>query len=78
MTYCENCENVTADSRKRLPTQWLCIKFPRMEGMGFVAPKVWAEMEPFQRCVGINGGRCPMFTPIRNGQQLMNLAGAAK
>ncbi len=64
-TYCETCDNVAADSRKRLPHQWLCLKFPRLEGHGFVAPNKWAEMEPFMRCVGINGGFCPCFTPRR-------------
>lgn len=68
-TFCEDCDNVHADSRKRLPTQWTCIKFPRLEGMGFVAPKVWAEMEPYMRCNSINGGACPCFERRRDGQR---------
>lgn len=78
MTYCRDCDNVTADSRKKLPPQWCCIKFPRMEGMGFVDPRAWAEQEPYMRCSGINGGLCPMFKKLRNGQQDMHLTGAAK
>lgn len=68
-TYCEHCDNVEASSRKRLPSYWLCIKFPRLEGQGFVAPNRWAEMEPYMRCVNINGGACPMWAPLRNGQR---------
>lgn len=68
-TLCSACDNVHADSRKKLPTQWLCTRFPRLEGMGFVAPNVWAEMEPYMKCSGINGGKCPCWTPLRNGQR---------
>ena len=68
-TFCEDCDHVVVESRKRLPPQWLCSKFPRMEGMGYVAPNKWAEMEPFMRCVNINGGECPMFERRRNGQR---------
>lgn len=68
-TFCQDCDNVHPESRKRSPSQWLCVKFPRLEGQGFVAPKVWAEMEPFMRCVYINGGKCPMFARRRDGQQ---------
>lgn len=63
-TFCEHCDNVVSESRKRLPSQWLCSKFPRLEGMGFVAPAVWAEMEPFGRCVNINLGACPLWAPL--------------
>jgi len=64
-TLCSECDNVVAETRKRTPPQWLCSKFPRLEGMGFVAPKIWAEQEPFMRCGGINGGACCCFTPKR-------------
>lgn len=68
-TFCENCDHVEPASRKRSPSQWVCLKFPRIEGQGFVAPKAWAEMEPFMRCASINGGACPMWKPMRNGQK---------
>jgi hypothetical protein len=68
-TLCEDCDNVHAETRKRSPSSWLCTKFPRLEGMGFVAPKVWAEQEPFMRCVGINGGHCALWAPRRAGQK---------
>ena len=65
MTFCEQCDFVHPDSRKRAPRYWLCVKFPRLEGQGFVAEKAWAEHEPFMRCVGINGGACPVFQQKR-------------
>ena len=64
-TFCIECDNVVEESRKRLPTQWLCRMQPRLEGQGFVAPHVWVEMEPFMRCSGCNGGACPMFIERR-------------
>ena len=64
-TFCIECENVVEETRKRLPTQWLCRMHPRIEGQGFVAPKIWAEMEPFLRCRDTNGGRCPVFIERR-------------
>lgn len=67
-TYCDQCDHVHQDSRKRHPGQWLCIKFPRVEGQGFVAPDWWIEHEPYQRCVNINGGACPLFERRRDGQ----------
>lgn len=68
-TYCEDCDNVEPASRKRSPSSWVCLKFPRVEGGGFVAPTVWADQEPFMRCVHINGGYCPQFVPKAAGQQ---------
>lgn len=65
-TYCEDCDHVEADSRKRSPKAWVCLKFPRVEGGGFVAPTVWAAQEPFMRCVDINGGDCPLYKPRPN------------
>lgn len=65
-TYCEDCNHVDPVSRKRSPASWVCLKFPRVEGGGFVAPKVWAEAEPHMRCTGINGGLCQMFEPRRD------------
>jgi hypothetical protein len=64
-TFCEDCDNVEPNSRKRSPSSWVCLKFPRIEGGGFVAPKVWATVDPFMRCTGINGGLCPVFEPLK-------------
>ncbi len=64
-TFCNECDHVEPSSRKKLPPYWLCMKHPRLEGMGFVAPNLWAEMEPHMRCVNINGGNCPLWEPRR-------------
>lgn len=69
MTSCEDCDHVTADTRKGHPARWCCIKFPRIEGFSPVAPKVWVDAEPYMRCVGINGGLCSLWMPRREGQK---------
>ena len=68
-TACEDCDNVHMETRKRPPSQWLCIKFPRLEGLNAVAPRAWVNAEPYMRCFGINGGFCPMFVKRREGQR---------
>jgi len=68
-TFCKDRDNVDSESRKRVPSQWLCSKFKRLEGHGFVDPEKWAEMEPFMKCRDINGGACPLWSPRRAGQQ---------
>lgn len=69
-TFCSLCDHVDPDSRKRSPRAWLCSKFPRLEGMGFVSPDVWAD-DHLMRCVNINGGKCPLFKPRRTAQMEM-------
>ena len=70
-TFCEDCDNVHAETRKQHPARWLCVKFPRMETFSPVAPRAWVEHEPYMRCVNLNGGKCPLFTPRRNGQMAL-------
>lgn len=65
ITACEDCDHVHPDTRKQSPTRWVCMKFPRIEGFSPVAPKAWVDAEPYMRCVGINGGLCPVFAPRR-------------
>lgn len=60
-TFCRDCANVERQSRKGHVRGWLCLRFPRLEGQGFVDPNYWSAHEPFMRCDGINGGACPMF-----------------
>lgn len=67
-TFCETCDNVHPETRKRSPTQWLCLKFRRIDGGGFVAPTVWAKEEPFLKCSAVNGGACPFYRSRRDGQ----------
>ena len=62
VTLCECCENVHSASAKLNPNSWLCAKFPRLDGHGFVSETWWSRNEPFMRCSGINGGACPLFT----------------
>lgn len=69
VTPCQDCDNVHSDTRKLAPRQWVCIRFPRLPGLNSVAPTVWTDREPFMRCVGINGGFCPLFVKRRDGQK---------
>lgn len=63
-TFCEDCDNVLEESRKKAPYYWTCTKFPNVEGGGFVQRNVRVN-EPYMLCKGINGGACPCFTPKR-------------
>jgi hypothetical protein len=74
-TFCEDCDNVHAETRKQGPSRWVCVKFPRLEGLSPVAPKAWLDKEPYMRCVGINGGFCPMFSKRRDGQKELPVDG---
>jgi hypothetical protein len=69
VTPCEDCDNVHAETRKQSPSRWVCMKFPRLEGLNAIAPKQWVNAEPYMRCTGINGGFCPMFVKRREGQK---------
>lgn len=65
-TPCEKCDNVHSDTRKWEPRNWRCVKFPRLPGMSPVAPTQGVGHPPFQRCEGINGGYCPLWTARRD------------
>lgn len=67
-TFCEDCDWVGSDSRKQHPGRWVCLKFPRLTGFSPVAPNRWVEHEPYNRCVNINLGFCPLWTPKRDGK----------
>ena len=67
-TPCETCDNVHMDTRKKHPGQWMCVKFPRLENMDAIAPTKWILHEPYNRCVNINRGHCPLWTVRRDGQ----------
>lgn len=68
-TACEVCDFVHMDTRKQHPGRWLCVKFPRLENLNAVAPKQWVLHEPYNRCVNINLGHCPLYTPRRVPQK---------
>ncbi|MDQ0303827.1 hypothetical protein [Ancylobacter polymorphus] len=65
-TFCEDCDNVHPDTRKQSPGRWLCMRFPRLPGLSPVARNAWVATEPYQRCVSINAGFCPLFEPARS------------
>ena len=65
ITACEDCDYVHADTRKQSFTQWQCVKFPKIRGLNPVAPNAWSD-PPYNRCVNINMGHCPLFTPRRD------------
>ena len=67
-TWCEDCEHVHTDSRGRSPYLWLCIKFPKASGFGFVTRETWDNGEPYRRCKDINTGHCPLFERRRGPQ----------
>lgn len=71
ITYCSQCDNLCQSTAKRHPAQWQCIKFPRINGFGFMSQD-WIE-EPYMRCQGINGGHCPLFTPIREVETTLDM-----
>lgn len=70
-TWCDQCEWVTSESRKRPPFQWLCARHRRLDGHGFLSPEYRTD-EPFLKCRDVNGGLCETFEPKRekpNGQE---------
>lgn len=67
-TICRDCDNVEAVSRKDAPYRWLCTKFPRVGEYGFVNPEYWDAKEPYNKCMNINLGSCPLFTPKRDAK----------
>lgn len=64
-TWCEKCQHVEPASRKQHPGRWLCMAFKRLDGQGFIAENYWSMNEPFMRCVGINGGDCPLYAEVK-------------
>lgn len=44
-------------------------KLSYIEGFSPVAPKAWVDAEPYMRCVGINGGLCPVFAPRKQPKE---------
>ena len=68
-TPCETCEWVHMETRKQSYQRWMCVKFQRLEGLSPVAPTQWAALEPYNRCVSINLGHCPLWTKRRDSQK---------
>ena len=51
------------ESRKRSSYWAMCMKFPRLEGQGFVTRTCWDFDSPYMRCRDINGGACCLWEP---------------
>lgn len=68
-TPCETCDWLHPDTKKQNPSKWLCMRCKRMPGLSAVAPNVWAEREPYMRCIGINGGACVMWEARREAKK---------
>lgn len=68
-TFCEECDHVTSATRDKHPAHWTCIKFPRLEGFSAVAPRQWAISEPYNKCMNVNAGHCPMWAKRREPEE---------
>lgn len=67
-THCSDCDNVAADTRSKPVRFWQCVRFPNLAGCEnpYVDPDYIEE--PYNRCVRINRGHCPVWTRRRDGQ----------
>jgi hypothetical protein len=75
-TPCELCDEVHPASRTWQPHRWLCMRFPRLDGLDPVAPTQGVVMQPYMRCSGINGGFCCLFKPRREAPPKMEATDA--
>ena len=69
MTYCEHCEHMHPDSLKGHSRFAMCMKFPRLDGDGFVTEDKWDKDAPYMYCIHINGGACPLFELKREADE---------
>lgn len=72
-TPCETCDHVHMSTRDKSPYQWMCVMFRRTDGTSPIAPTQWAGREPYNRCVNINVGHCPLWVVRRDGQKEMGV-----
>ena len=63
--FCQDCDNVHADTRDKPPWQWLCTKHPYSGRWGFVTRDHWDDnWPPYKKCYNVNQfGDCEDFTP---------------
>jgi hypothetical protein len=66
---------VVTATRKMAPHKWMCLKFPRVEGLDPVAPTQRIVTDPYNRCCAVNLGHCPLWAPRREGQIEMRMSG---
>lgn len=74
-TICEECEHSHPENKHRQPYSHMCMKFPRMEGFGFVTRTRWDKFDPWMYCVGINGGACPLFEERKGNDKRTSVSG---
>ena len=72
-TYCEDCDYVERESRKKQPYGWLCMRVKRLDGHGYVVRDTWTNGEPYARCKDVNLGACPLFKPKATPQTSMEV-----
>lgn len=70
-TYCSTCDNCLRVNPKDPPYRWLCQKFPRLDGFGWVTKDTWDDMPPYAYAKDINHGLCPLWVLKAPGQMRM-------
>ena len=68
-TFCAECDNMSRANKSDPPWRWLCLKFPRREGFGYVTRDTWDDFPPYAYAKDINHGSCPLWTARREPQQ---------
>ena len=64
ITFCEFCDHVVENTRKKPGYLRLCVKHPNIwNGYGYVTKTEWDKREPYLRCIDVNGGACLLFEP---------------
>ena len=66
-TYCVNCEHMMKLGKSDPPWRWLCRQHKSLDGYGFVTPTTWDNADPYLLCRNVNGGVCPLHSPIKEG-----------
>lgn len=61
-TYCDDCRNVDAPTRKQPWWNWRCLMAPKDVPIQFVVADPWLTTPPFEKCCDINSmGNCTLF-----------------
>ena len=71
--FCIECEHWHPDNASAPSFGHMCMKFPIVQGNGFVTRDKWDKDKPYRRCTDINQqGNCPLWEPKKNGQMELN------
>ncbi len=64
-TWCDECDNVCAETKTKEPWNWRCISVPIKAGYGFVS-RNYAPYPPYMQCSRVNTeGACPFYERSR-------------